>query len=75
MHNEQPVVEGQHVERSLQVFEYSLRERGYHVLLDEVQPGLWVFCLSEAEKERLVSSQLVNGFECKSRRPRSQSIY
>lgn len=64
-HDEKPDEEEKDVRGSVQIIEYSLRKQGYHVLLDEEKPGLWVFCRSEAEMEGIGQLQDPDEFACK----------
>lgn len=65
VHDELPDKEERDARDFMQIIEYSFRERGYHVLLDKDKPGLWVFCLSEAEMEDIAQLQDLDGSECK----------
>ena len=44
--------------------EYDLLEQGSHVLLDENEQGIWVFCLSEHEKEQTLQFLTSRDFDC-----------
>lgn len=56
--------DGADIEDSLHFAECTLRENGKHVLLDEDDPGIWVFSLSKSEGDGV--SQFLNsvGFGC-----------
>lgn len=49
---------------SVEVLENELRERGHHVLSEGVAPDVWIFCLSQAEAEKLTELHVLDGYEC-----------
>lgn len=71
---EQPKGENRDAGYPARAIEYSFRERGYHVLLDEDKPGLWVFCLSEEEMTGIAQLQDLNDFESKPQRIHTQIL-
>ena len=48
----------------LQLWEYILREKGLHVLLDEGRAGVWVFSLEQAVDEEIIQTSGLGGLEC-----------
>jgi len=66
LQNEQPDEEEKDMIDSVQVIEYTIRKHGYHVLSDEHNPGLWIFCLSRAEVEDIAQFKDLDRFACKS---------
>lgn len=49
----------------LQIAELGLRAQGNHVALSEEKSGIWVFCISEDEKESIRRVLNSDEFECK----------